>query len=187
MVITLLMPMTYAFDWHKYVNIWHFESLAKMCLLTSAILTYAYGMEYFIGWYSQNPYEQAIFFYRADPWSEYGWAFWIMIFCNCIAPLVWYSKKARTNPVVLFVISIFVNIGMWFERFNIVVSSTAHGLDPATWWFYWPSHIEWGILLGSCGWFFTWFLVFAKTFPAIAITEIKEMVPPPLKGSLEGK
>lgn len=183
MVISLLLPMTYIFKWQPYVNIWHFENLAKMCLLTSAILTYAYGMEYFIAWYSQNPYEQAIFFWRAT--GEYSWAFWLMVLCNCVAPLIWYNKKMRTNPMVLFVVAAIINVGMWFERFNIIVSSLAHSFDPATWTYYWPTWIEWGILIGSAGWFFLWFLLFVKTFPAVAITEIKEMIAPPVKGTLE--
>ncbi|MEQ1503496.1 MAG: NrfD/PsrC family molybdoenzyme membrane anchor subunit [Myxococcota bacterium] len=186
MVISLLMPMTYLFDWHKYVNTWHFENLAKMCMLTSGILTYAYAMEYFVAWYSQNPYEQAIFMWRATPTADYGWAFYLMVFCNCIAPLAWYNKSMRTNPVALFTIAAIVNVGMWMERFNIIVSSLAHTFDPAIWSYYWPTMIEWGILLGSFGWFSFWFLLFCKTFPAVAITEIKEMIAPPTRGSLEG-
>lgn len=185
MVITLLLPMTYIFKWQDYVNLWHFESLAKMCLLTSGILTYAYGMEYFIGWYSQNPYEWQIFYWRAT--GEYGWAFWTMVFCNCVAPIPWYFKSLRTNVYWLFIISIFINIGMWFERFNIVVSSLAHNFDPATWWYYWPTNVEWGIMLGSFGWFGFWFLLFLQVLPAVAIAEIKEMIAPPVKGALEAK
>jgi molybdopterin-containing oxidoreductase family membrane subunit len=183
MVISLLLPMTYVFNWHKYVNTWHFENLAKMCLLTSGILTYAYMMEYFVGWYSQNPYEQTIFFWRADPGADYGWAFYLMVFCNCVAPLAWYFKWMRTHPVPVFVIAAIINVGMWMERFNIIVSSLAHTFDPATWTYYWPTWIEWGVLVGSFGWFLFWFLLFSKTFPAVAITEIKEMVQPPVKGA----
>ncbi len=182
MVITLLMPMTYMFDWHKYVNTWHYENLAKMCLLTSGILTYAYSMEYFVAWYSQNPYEWAIFAWRADPMADYGWAFYLMVFCNCVAPLAWYFRPARTNHVSLFIVAAIINVGMWMERFNIVVSSLAHNLDPNTWTTYVPTWVEWGVLIGSTGWFFFWFLLFVKTFPAIAITEIKEMVAPPVRG-----
>ncbi len=181
MVITLLLPMTYAFKWHAYVNMWHFEHLAKMCLLTSGILTYAYGVEYFIGWYSQNAYEWGIFSWRAT--GEYAWAFWIMVFCNCVAPLPWYFRKVRTNPWALFIISIFVNIGMWFERFNIVISSLAHQFDPATHAYYRISPIEYGIMIGSFGWFGFWFLLFLQTLPAIAIAEIKEMIAPPVRGA----
>jgi molybdopterin-containing oxidoreductase family membrane subunit len=185
MVITLLMPMTYAYKWHEYVNIWHFENLAKMCLFTGSILTYAYAMEYMVAWYSQNPYEQAIFYWRMT--GDYAGPFWLMVFCNCIAPLPMWFKKVRTNPLALFIISILINIGMWFERFNIIVSSLAHNFDPATWWYYWPTAIEWGILVGSFGWFGFWFLLFCQTLPAVAITEVKEMVIPPIKGALEAK
>ncbi len=180
MVMTLLIPMTYLFKWHDYVNNWHFDNLAKMCLLTSAILSYAYGMEYFIGWYSQNPYEQEIFWWRAT--GEYAWAFWLMIFCNCVAPLPMYAKSIRNNPLALFAISILINVGMWMERFNIVVSSTAHDFDPATWALYAPTWVEITITVGSFGWFFFWFLLFCKTLPGVAITEIKEMIAPPVRG-----
>jgi len=180
MVMTLLIPMTYIFKWHHYINNWHFENLAKMCLLTSGILTYAYGMEYFIGWYSQNPFEQEIFYWRAT--GPYAWAFWLMVFCNCVAPLPMYWKKVRTNPTLLFIISIFINIGMWMERFNIVISSPAHDFDPATWGSYVPTIVELGVTIGSFGWFFFWFLLFCKTLPAVAITEIKEMIAPPMRG-----
>jgi molybdopterin-containing oxidoreductase family membrane subunit len=108
-----------------------------------------------------------------------------MVFCNCVAPLVWYSKKMRTNPWSLFIIAAIINVGMWLERFNIVISSTSHNFDPATWGLYAPTWIEIGVLIGSFGWFLTWFVLFCKTFPAVAITEIKEMVHPPVKGSLE--
>jgi Ni/Fe-hydrogenase subunit HybB-like protein len=181
MVMTLLIPMTYLFDWHKYVNRWHFENLAKMCLLTSGILTYAYGCEYFIGWYSQNPYEQEIFYWRAT--GPFAWAFWLMVFCNCVAPLPMYIKAVRTNPGILFVISIFINIGMWMERFNIVVSSASHDFDPATWWNgYNPTWVDYNLTIGSFCWFMFWFLLFAKTLPGVAITEIKEMIAPPVRG-----
>ena len=110
-----------------------------------------------------------------------------MVFCNCVAPLPWYFKKFRTNPLALFIIAALVNVGMWFERFNIVVSSLAHNFDPATWWYYMPNSVEWAILIGSAGWFGTWFLLFCKTFPAVAATEIKEMVQAPVRHHGEGK
>jgi molybdopterin-containing oxidoreductase family membrane subunit len=185
MVITLLMPMTLLFKWDQYVNVWHFENLAKMCLLTSGILTYAYGMEYFIAWYSQNAAEWEIFRWRAT--GELAWAFWLMVFCNCVAPLVFYFKWARTNYAVLFIVSLILNVGMWMERFNIVVSSTAHSFDPNMWRMYTPSMVEIGILVGSLGWFMLLFTLFTKALPGVAITEIKEMITPPVKGSLEGK
>jgi molybdopterin-containing oxidoreductase family membrane subunit len=185
MVITLLMPMSYIFGWKEYVNTWHYESLAKMCMLTSGILTFAYAQEYFIGWYSQSPYEWEIFWWRAT--GEYAWAFWLMVFCNCVAPIAFYRRWFRTNPYALWIIAAVINVGMWMERFNIVVSSTAHSFDPAMWRMYAPSLVEYGIMIGSCGWFCMLFLLFCKTMPGVAITEIKELVAPPVKGTLEAK
>lgn len=185
MVITLLLPMSYIFGWGDYVNKWHYDALAKMCLLTSGILSYAYSIEYFIGWYSQNPHEWEIFYWRAT--GEYAWAFWLMVICNCVIPVIWYVPKLRTNPAVLWIVAGFINVGMWMERFNIVVSSTAHSFDPAMWRMYAPSWWELGIVVGSFGWFFMYFLLFSKTMPGVAIMEIKELIKPPIKGSLEAK
>jgi len=183
MVLTLTIPMSRIFGWKDYINVWHFENLAKMCLLTSAILSYAYVMEYFTAWYSQNAAEWEIFRWRVT--GELAWAFYLMVFCNCVVPLLFYFKRVRTSLPALFVISIVINVGMWMERFNIIVSSTAHSFDPNMWRMYSPTIIEIGILVGSVGWFMMWFLLFSKTLPAVAITEVKEMVAPPVKGSLE--
>jgi molybdopterin-containing oxidoreductase family membrane subunit len=179
MVITLLIPMTKIFDWDDYINVFHFENLAKMCLLTSMILTYAYACEHFIAWYSDNPYEWGVFAYRAT--GQYWWVFWTMIFCNVIAPLPWWFKKYRTNYTWLFCISLLINIGMWMERYNIIVGGLSHQFDPNSWVWYAPTYIEYGIMILSCGWFGFWFLLFVKVLPSVAIAEVKEQVRPPLK------
>ncbi len=179
MVITLMLPLSIIFKWKDYINVWHFEHLAKMCLLTGGILTYSYLMEHFIAWYSDNPYEWGIFVYRAV--GDYWWVFWIMVICNCVIPLIWWFKKMRTNLWCLWIVSIFINIGMWFERFNIIASSLAHQFDPAAWTYYLPNYIEIGVLIFSFAWFFLWFLLFVKVMPSVAIAEIKELLPPPMK------
>jgi molybdopterin-containing oxidoreductase family membrane subunit len=179
MVITLMLPLSLIFKWDKYINVWHFEHLAKMCLLTGGILTYAYVMEHFIAWYSDNPYEWGIFAYRAT--GDYWWVFWIMVSCNCVFPLLWWFKKMRTNLWCLWIVSVFINVGMWFERFNIIASSLAHQFDPAAWTYYLPNYIEIGVLIFSFSWFFLWFLLFVKVMPSVAIAEVKELLPPPLK------
>ncbi|MCK6505503.1 polysulfide reductase NrfD [Myxococcota bacterium] len=184
MVITLLLPMSKIFDWGEYINTWHFESLAKMCLLTGAILTYAYAVEHYIAWYSDNPYEWGIFVYRAMG-EEYAWVFYMMVFCNCLAPLVWWKKSWRQNWTILFIVSIIINVGMWFERYNIIASSLAHQFDPMSWVHYTPTWVELGIMLGSFGWFFVWFLLFIKVMPAVAVAEVKELIRPPLKSDEE--
>jgi molybdopterin-containing oxidoreductase family membrane subunit len=183
MVITLMLPLTKIFKLEQYIHVWHFEHLAKLCLFTGGILTYAYGTEYYIAWYSDNMYEWGTFADRVV--GNYWWVFAIMIFCNCTLPLVWYFKKVRTSYLGLFVVSIFVNIGMWFERFNIIESSLAHSFDPAAWVYYTPTYIEWGIMFGSFAWFFLWFLLFVKIMPSVAIAEVKELLRPPLKSEEE--
>jgi len=179
MVITLLLPLSIFFKLEDYIGVWHFEHLAKMCLLTGSILTYAYATEHFVAWYSDNIYEWDIFVYRAT--GDYWWVFAMMVFCNCISPLVWWKKSIRQNYFWLFTISIFINIGMWFERYNIIASALAHQFDPNAWTYYTPTYIEIGILIGSFGWFLIWFLLFVKVMPSVAIAEVKEQVRPPLR------
>jgi len=183
MVITLLMPMSLAFKWDDYINVWHFEHLAKMCLLTGGILTYAYATEHYIAWYSDNPYEWGIFVDRIV--GAYDWVFYVMVFCNCIAPLIWWFKKWRRNYWCLWIVAGIINVGMWFERYNIIASSLAHQYDPAAWTYYSFNWVEAGILIGSFGWFGIWFLLFMKVMPTVAIAEIKELVRPPLKSDEE--
>jgi molybdopterin-containing oxidoreductase family membrane subunit len=105
----------------------------------------------------------------------------MMVFCNCIAPLIWWIPSMRRNLAVLFVVSIIINIGMWFERYNIIASALAHQFDPASWTYYSPSWVEMGIMVGSFGWFGMWFTMFIKIMPSVAVAEIKELVRPPLK------
>jgi len=179
MVITLLLPMSVVFKWEAYINVWHFEHLAKMCMLTGFILTYAYGMEHYIAWYSDNPYEWGIFVDRAT--GQYDWVFWTMVICNCTIPLLWWIPALRRNYVSLFLISIVINIGMWFERYNIIASSLAHQFDPMSWTYYTPTWVEMAIMVGSFGWFGMWFVMFMKVMPSVAVAEIKELIRPPLK------
>ena len=183
MVITLLVPMTKVFRLEAYINMWHFENLAKMCMLTGGILTYSYATEYWIAWYSDNTYEWGVFTNRIT--GDYWWVFWTMVTCNCIIPLLLWFKKVRTNYLALFIISIFINIGMWFERFNIIAGSLSHKYNPNDWAYYTPNWVELGILLGSFGWFGMWFLLFSKVMPSVAMAEIKELIRPPLRAEEE--
>ena len=178
MVITLLTPIRKLFGLEELITVHHYENLAKLCLLTGSIVGYAYVCEYFIAWYGGNPHERAAFWYRA--FGPYWWASWTMIICNAFLPLLLWIKKIRTNITALFVISIFVNIGMWFERYVIIVVSLAG--EPYEPWanaVYNPTWADWGIMAGSFGWFFMWFLLFVKNFPAVSISEVKEVLPPP--------
>ncbi len=173
MVITVLVPVRQAFGLQAYLRDDHFDNMGKMILLTSSIVGYAYGMEYFMAWYSANPYEQMSFWFRG---FGYHWtSTWIMITCNVIVPLPLWIKSMRTNIYYMWVTSIFINIGMWFERYVIIVTGLSHEYDPAAWGYYVPSVTELAILAASFGLFFMLFLIFLRMFPIIAIQEVKEL------------
>ncbi len=181
MVMTVLIPIRKIFKLERYLTLWHFDMMSRLVLLTSSIVGYSYFTEYFIAWYSDDAVEQFIFWERA--FGKYAIPFWLMIFCNVVAPLPLWNKKIRNNLVIVFVITIFINIGMWFERFNIIVSSLAQEYDPFAWGWYVPTKIELGITLGSFCWFFMWFFMFIRFFPLLALTEMKEIAEPPRKHS----
>ena len=172
MVITLVVPMRKMFRLEKYISIDDFDKLAKLLLFTSLIVGYAYIVEYTIAFWSGNVFESSQFIYRTV--GDYKYFYWLMITCNVLLPLTLFINKLRRSISYLFILSLFVNVGMWFERFNIIVISLAHDYDPYNWGFYIPSWVEVGITLGSFGWFFMFFLIFAKTLPIISMTELKE-------------
>jgi Ni/Fe-hydrogenase subunit HybB-like protein len=179
MVLTLLIPLRKVLKIEHMITDYHFDNLAKLTLLTGSILAYAYIMEYFVGWYSGNAFEQTTFYRRAL--GPQWWAGWSMIICNAfVSQLLWF-RKIRTNLTSLFIISIFINIGMWFERYVIIASSLSNDFVPYAWGQANPTWADWGILIGSFGWFLMYFLLFARTFPIVAIQEIKEMIPMPRK------
>ena len=179
MVLTLIIPLRKALKLEHMITEYHFDNLCKLTLLTGSILFYAYAMEYFIGWYSGNIFEQTTFWRRA--FGPQWWAGWTMIICNAFVSQLFWFRRIRTNLTALFLISIFINIGMWFERWVIIASSLANDFDPWAWQVPVPTWADWGILLGSFGWFGMYFLLFARTFPVVAIQEIKEMIPMPRK------
>ncbi len=173
MVITLLVPVRKAFGLERYLTPSHFDNMGKLILLTSSIVGYSYGMEFFSAWYSANPYEQGSFWHRG---FGYHWtSTWIMIICNVVAPLPLWVKKLRESASVMWVISIFINVGMWFERYVIITTGLSHEYDPAAWGYYVPSVVELTILAASFALFLTMFLIFLRLFPVIAIQEVKEL------------
>jgi molybdopterin-containing oxidoreductase family membrane subunit len=172
MVITLMIPMRWAFGLEDYITEYHFENMAKLVLLTSLIVGYSYAAEYFLAYYSAHEVEQTSFLWRAR--GHYALPFWIMVFCNVVVPAALWFRKVRVSLPALFVISIFVNIGMWYERFVIIATSLAHEYEPYSWGVYTPTWVEIGILVGSFAWFFFFFLIFTKTMPTISIAEVKE-------------
>jgi molybdopterin-containing oxidoreductase family membrane subunit len=175
MVITLMVICRTAFHMENIITLRHMENMAKITLLTGSMVGYAYSIEYFVAWYSGNPYEQFAFVNRA--FGPYAWAYWTMVSCNVLSPQVFWLKKARTSIPVLFIVSIFVNIGMWFERFVIVASSLHRDFLPASWDYYSPTFWDVAALLGSFGLFFTMFCLFVRFLPMVATAEVKTVLP----------
>jgi molybdopterin-containing oxidoreductase family membrane subunit len=179
MVVLLLVPMRKAFKIEKYITMHHLESLAKFMIFTALIVGFAYSIELFIAWYSGNQFERAIFIYRMM--GDYAWAFWLLITTNVAVPMLLWSKRIRTSIPWLVGICISVEIGMWLERFIIIVTSLAHDYLPYAWGIYKPTLVDSFIVIGSFAWFFFLFMVFSKTLPVVSMWEVKEQIEPPMK------
>ncbi len=175
MVQTLLLVTRKTLGLEEYITIGHIEAMNKVIVLTGSIVGVAYLTELFISWYGQNKYEGFAFFQnRLNLYSPYGWSYWLMMGCNVLSPQIFWSRKMRRNINVTFFMSIIVNIGMWFERFVIIVTSVYRDYLPSSWGYYYsPSIWEVGFYMGTFGLFFTCYFLFVKYFPVIAIAEIK--------------
>jgi len=173
MVLTMMIPVRRIFGLEEYITDYHFENMSRFLLLTSLIVGYAYGAEYFMAWYSMVEAEQTSFWLRA--FGPYWISTWTMIICNVVAPQILWFKKVRTHIPTLFVLSVLINIGMWFERYVIIITGLSREYDPASWGIYTPSWAEMGIVAGSFGFFCMFFLIFLKLFPVVAIAEMKEL------------
>jgi molybdopterin-containing oxidoreductase family membrane subunit len=171
MVLTLMIVARKTMRLEEYITLRHIEVMCKLVITTSGLVGLAYGTEFLTAMYSANPYEQFAFLNRAyGPW---GWAYWVMVTCNVVIPQLLWSRRIRTHLPAVFAISIFVNIGMWFERFVIIVTSLHRDYLPSSWASYRPTPVELATLLGSFGLFFTCFLLFCRFLPVIAIAEVK--------------
>jgi Ni/Fe-hydrogenase subunit HybB-like protein len=179
MVFTIIIPLRKFFKLEHFVTINDLDAAAKLCLFTSMVVGLAYMTEFHVAWLSGNKVEQEYFWNRV--FGQWAWSAWIMLICNMVLPLSLFSQKLRRNTTWLFILSIFINIGMWFERFVIVVPSLSHEFEPWQWSGYAPTWVDYAILLGSFGWFFMWFLLFIKQLPVMALAEIKEIVPPKMR------
>ena len=179
MVLVLVLPMRKFWNLYPYIQDKHLDAMGKLILVTSLVLSYFYVCEAFTTWYSADHFERASLYWKAT--ATYAWAFWLQYFCNSLSPLVLFSRRARTHPPTLYIVSILVLIGMWFERFNIIVPSLGHDFYPATWGIYVPSLIDTSIVIGSFAWFFFLFMGFIKLMPSVSIVEVKETIPDPVR------
>ncbi|MBK0402303.1 polysulfide reductase NrfD [Adhaeribacter sp. BT258] len=174
MVLTLMIITRKTFKLEDYITLEHVESMNKVIILTGSIVGVAYITEFFIAWYSGVEYEQYAFINRAT--GPYWWAYWSMMTCNVITPQLFWFRSIRRSLTATFIISIFVNIGMWFERFVIIVTSLHRDYLPSSWAMFSPTIIDIGIYVGTMGLFFTLFLLFAKYFPVINMFEVKTIL-----------
>lgn len=174
MVQNVLIFVRKIFNYEHIITLDTLEKMNKIILLTGSIVGYAYAMEVFIAWYSGVQAEQFTFVNRA--FGPYAWAYWIMVSCNVISPQLFWFKKIRRSLPIMFVVAVFVNVGMWFERFVIVVTSLSRDFLPSSWAYFTPTYVDFMILIGSFGFFFTFILLFTKALPVVSIAEVKAVV-----------
>ncbi|MBR9999731.1 MAG: polysulfide reductase NrfD [Cyclobacteriaceae bacterium] len=174
MVMTLMLVARHVMGLKDYITVYHIEMMNIIIIVTGSIVGIAYLTEYFIAWYSGVPAEQYAFYNRAT--GPYWWAYWIMMTCNVVSPQLFWFKQIRTSVIASFVLSIVVNIGMWFERFVIIVTSLHRDYLPSSWAMFYPTFYDVGVFLFSLGFFFTCFLLFAKFFPVVNMAEMKSIL-----------
>jgi len=175
MVLTLSIPARKMFHLEELITLRHIDNMCKVIMATGMMVGYAYSMEFFMAWYSGNAYEGFTFVNRA--FGPYWWGYWIMVSCNVLSPQIFWFKKARRNLPLVFIMSIFVNIGMWFERFVIVVTSLNRDFLPSSWHYFSPTWVDVLTLMGSFGLFFTLFMLFCRYLPQVALSEVKNVMP----------
>ncbi|HCP05756.1 MAG: polysulfide reductase NrfD [Verrucomicrobia bacterium] len=175
MVLTLLIPFREIYKLHDLVTDKHIDNMCKIILLTGSLVGYAYSMEFFIAWYSGNPFEIYAFTNRA--FGPYWWAYWAMITCNVAAPQLFWFKYCRQNPWVVLAIVMFPNTGMWFERFVIIVTSIHRDFLPSSWGYFSPTWVDITLFIGTIGLFVFLFLLFVRFLPIINMFEVKGITP----------
>ena len=176
MVNTLLIIMRKVCNLEAYITVQHIELMNIVIMITGSIVGVAYITELFVAWYSGVEFEQYAFLNRAT--GPYWWAYWSMMTCNVFSPQFMWFKRLRTSIMFSFIISIVVNIGMWFERFVIIVTSLHRDYLPSSWTMFQPTFVDIGIFIGTIGFFFVLFLLYARTFPVIAQAEVKTILTP---------
>lgn len=175
MVVTLTVPARAFFGLKHLITLRHLDNVNKIILATSCMVAYAYGIELFLSWYSADGHEQFASLNRAL--GPYAWTYWLMVVCNVLVPQLFWFKRCRTTPWIMFSIAVAVNVGMWLERFVIIVVSLSRDFLPSSWAMYCPTAVDALILLGSFGLFFTLFLLFCRYLPMVAMAEVKQVLP----------
>jgi len=174
MVMTLAVAARKIYKLDNIITLYHLENMNKIMMVTGMMVGYAYSCEFFIAWYSGNLFERFAFINRA--FGPFWWSYFTMIFCNVVVPQIFWVKRFRRSIPIMFVASLLINVGMWFERFVIIVTLSRDYL-PSSWDYYEPTKWDWFTFIGSFGLFFTLFLLFLRFLPMIAIAEIKGVLP----------
>lgn len=175
MVLTLMIPLRRIYGFEDFVTIRHLDNMAKVMLSTGLIVFYGYQTEAFFAWYSGNPYE---WFMMTNRWTgPYAYLYWTLIFCNGVAPQVLWFKKFRRTPLLLFGVCMFVNAGMWLERFIIIPTSLSRDFLPSSWGMYHGTMWDWMVFLGTLGLFLTCFYLFIRVLPMLSIFEMRTLSP----------
>ncbi|ODS52146.1 MAG: hydrogenase [Acidobacteria bacterium SCN 69-37] len=176
MVLTLAIPLRELYKLHDFITMRHIENMAKITLVTGLVVVYGYTCEAFFGWYSGNEYERFMLKNRIY-YGPYAWSYWALMLCNFIAPQILWSKKLRQNLKVVFTVCMFVNVGMWLERFVIIVTSLHRDFIPSSWDMYYPTFWDFATLAGTIGLFLTLMFLFVRVLPMISIFEMRTMLP----------
>jgi Ni/Fe-hydrogenase subunit HybB-like protein len=176
MVLTLVIPVRRVYGLEDFVTVRHLDYMAKVMLASGLIVTYGYIVETFFAWYSGDEFE--IYMARNRMFGPYGVVFWILIFCNVVTLQALWFRRVRLSPVLLFVVAFIINIGMWVERFVIVVGSLNRDYMPSAWEMYYPTKWDWATLFGSIGLFLALMFLFVRTLPMISMFELRKMLPP---------
>jgi len=175
MVLTLAIPLRKAYGLEDFITMKHLENMGKVLLATGLVVVYGYTMEAFMAWYSGNTYER--FMIRNRMTGPYGWIYWTLLFCNLLTPQLMWFRRFRTRVGWLFAVAMVVNVGMWLERFVIVVTSLHRDFLPSSWGMYSPTFWDWATFVGTLGLFLTLFFLFIRFLPAISIFEMRTILP----------
>jgi molybdopterin-containing oxidoreductase family membrane subunit len=175
MVMTLAIPLRAFYGLGDFITLRHLQNMAKVMLATGLIVAYGYAIEAFMAWYSGSPYEQFMILNRLT--GPYRHAYWALLLCNIVLPQALWFKSVRTNVIVLFFVALIVNVGMWLERFVIVVTSLHRDFLPSSWGMYYPTVWDWATYIGTIGLFLTLLFLFIRVLPMISIFEIRTLLP----------
>jgi molybdopterin-containing oxidoreductase family membrane subunit len=175
MVLTIAIPLRAIYKLEDFVTLRHLQNMAKILLATGLIVAYGYMIEIFMAWYSGSPYEKFAIWNRMT--GPYWPVFWSLMLCNIVTPQLLWFKRVRSSPLFLWIIAVIVNVGMWLERFVIVVTSLHRDFLPSSWGMYYPTKYDWAIFVGTLGFFVALFLLFIRFLPMISIFEMRTLVP----------